>query len=453
MKDTRQELLTKSIWELMIKLSIPAIIGMVVIGLYTFMDGIFVGQLIGSKAMAAVSIAYPITFLNNGIATLVGIGSASVLSRAIGESDKKTVDKIMGNLIGLVLILSSIIMIFGIIFARELLQISGATGEILELSTNYLRIIFMGSIFVNFTQSANMVMRGEGLMKKAMLIMGFGAILNIILDPIMISVFKDRGIEGVAIATIIAQITQAIITLYYFIRKSNRVKIHKIRIEKKISENVIKVGVSAMLMQVLSMVQQTLLFRMAFKYGGDSNAIIMSAALRLQAFSFIPLWGMAQGLQPVVGMNYGAKLFDRVKKATNLFILGATVLGMCFWIPMELFPKTMLGLFIKDSNLVLSGANNFRIFYSIFFFYGAMIMMITFFQAIGNGKVAGKMVFLRQVIVFIPAMILMPKIFGLPAVWYTQPIVDLFVIILGALFLRKEYLGMDKNKKSGLKIA
>lgn len=448
MSDTRKELLTKPITGLMFQLCVPAIIGMVVIGLYTFMDGVFVGQLVGEKAMAAVSVAYPLTFLNSGIATLIGVGSASVLSRAIGKNDKLTIDNIMGNLISLVSLFSIIITIIGIVFAKQLLQISGAKGEILSLAVNYLRIIFIGSIFVNFTQSANMVMRGEGLMKKAMLIMGFGAILNIILDPIMITLFKDRGVQGAAIATVTSQIIQAVITIYYFTKKSKKVKINKIRVNKQISLEVFQVGISAMMMQILSMIQQTLLFRMAFKYGGDSNGIIMSASLRLQAFSFIPLWGMAQGLQPVVGTNYGAKQYKRVKEATNIFILGATVLAMIFWIPMEVFPKTMLGLFITNNDLVVSGVNDFRIFYSVFFLYGAMIMIITFFQSIGNGKAAGKLVMLRQVILFIPAMILMPMKFGLPAVWSTQPIVDVVVIILSAVFLKLEYKKMTNTNKS-----
>lgn len=308
MTDKRQELLTKSPVKLMFELSIPAIIGMVVIGLYTFMDGVYAGQMVGENAMAAISVAYPITFINSGISTLIGVGLASVLSRAIGKRDKETIDKIMPNLTGLVLGISVLITILGVAFAREVLMLTGAKGEILELATNYLRIIFCGSIFVNFTQSSNMIMRGEGLMKKAMMIMGFGAILNIILVPIMIKLLSDRGVEGAAIATIISQTIQAFVTLYYFLKKSKNVKLNGIKINIELSKEVFSIGISAMLMQVLTMVQQMLLFRMAFKYGGDTNGIIMSASLRLQAFTFIPLWGMSQGLQPIVGTNFGASV-------------------------------------------------------------------------------------------------------------------------------------------------
>lgn len=428
----------------MFELCTPAIIGMMVIGLYSFMDGVFAGQLIGEKAMAAISIAYPLTFLNNGIATFVGIGSASVLSRAIGKQDQKTVDKIMGNLVANVLVLSTFVMIIGLIFTRPLLEISGAQGEILDLGVRYLRLVFWGSIFVNFAQSANMVMRGEGLMKKAMMIMGFGAILNIVLDPIFIKAFGARGIEGAAVATLISQFIQAVITLHYFLKQSKMVKIHKICFEKSIQGEMMSVGVSAMMMQVLTIVQQMLLYRMAFQHGGDVQAILMGASLRIQAFSFIPLWGMSQGLQPVVGTNYGAKYYHRVKKSTNIFILGATALALLFWIPIQLMPQNILGLFIKDTSIVALGVTNFRMFYCLFPLYGAMVMMIVFFQAIGNGKAAGTMVLSRSIILFVPAIILVPMAVGLPAVWFTPPLVDGIVILFSMMILLKAYNKMIK---------
>lgn len=226
--DTRTKILTKSPFKLMISLSLPAIIGMVVIGLYNFMDAVFVGQMVGPVAMTAVKVSYPFTLINSGIATLIGVGSASVLSRAIGERDKKTIDKIMGNLIMSVVILSLIITVVGIVFTKHLLLLCGADGEIMEQAVMYLRIVFMGSLFVNFTQSANMVMRGEGLLKCAMSIMAAGAILNIILDPIIINIMnlQNKGVCGAAYATVISQIVQAMITIWYFLKKSKDVKIY-----------------------------------------------------------------------------------------------------------------------------------------------------------------------------------------------------------------------------------
>ena len=198
------------------------------------------------------------------------------------------------------------------------------------------------------------------------------------------------------------------------------------------------VGVSAMLMQVLFMIQQTLLYRSAFKYGGESNGILMAASLRLYGFSFIPLWGMSQGLQPVVGTNYGAKQYKRVRETMKVFSIGGLVLAAIFWIPAELFSEKVLRLFSVSQNIIEQGVGNFRLFYSVFILYGVMVMSITFFQSIGNGKKAGIIVMFRQLILFVPCMLLLPKYFGIQAVWFTQPLVDFVMISIGLIMQTKE---------------
>lgn len=444
-QDMKEQLLTKKPIDLLFQLSIPAVIGMIVIGLYPLMDGIFAGKIIGQKAMTACGVAMPLTFFNSGVSTLLGVGSASVLSRAIGKGDQRTVDKIMGNLIFWVILFSVIIALGGILFAPHFLDIVGATGEIKAYGIRYLRVIFIGSLFVNFTQSANMVMRGEGLMKKAMMIMGLGALLNIILDPILMTVMGEYAIEGAALATVIAQFVQTVITLHYFLKKSKVVKIHKIKSDSEIKKEMFGVGSSAMMMQILFMIQQTMLYKMAFKYGGDSNGILMAASLRMYAFSFIPLWGMSQGLQPVVGTNFGAKQYHRVREAMKVFSIGGLILAAIFWIPSLLFSSQILSLFGVESNIISQGVGNFRLFYSVFILYGVMVMSITFFQSIGNGKKAGIIVMLRQLILFVPAMIILPMIFGVKAVWFTQPLLDFIMIVVGLCMMLGELKKMSNT--------
>ena len=443
MNKNSKELLTEQPLQILIKLSLPAILGMIVIGVYPLMDGIFAGQILGEKAMTAVGIATPFTYINTGIATLIGVGSTSLLSRAIGEGNQRTIDKVMGNLCFWVLLLSTIVTILGYLFCGQLLMIFGAKGELLNLSTRYLRIIFLGSIFVHFAQAANMVMRGEGLMKRAMLIMSLGAGINIVLDPVLMIMFREHGVEGAAIATITAQFIQAVFTLWYFKKKSETVKIGLIRKENEIIGEMFSVGVSAMLMQVLTIIQQSFLYSQAFRYGGETSAAIMAVSLRIQAFSFIPLWGMSQGLQPAIGANFGAKQYNRVKKIFNVFTISSIVLAACFWIPAEVFAKQILNLFgLSDETLFLA-VPNFRIMYSIFIVYGVMIMIMTFFQAIGDGKTAGVLVMLRQVILFIPTMIFLPYIFGAQSIWYVIPIVDGIVVLLG---LQRYFTTVKKMK-------
>lgn len=431
MNKNSKELLTAQPLQILIKLSLPAILGMIVIGLYPLMDGIFAGQILSERAMTAVGIATPFTYINTGIATLIGVGSASLLSRAIGEGNQRTIDKVMGNLCFWILLLSAIVTVLGILFCQQLLAVFGAKGELLNLSARYLRIIFLGSVFVNFAQAANMVMRGEGLMKRAMLIMAMGAGINISLDPILMILLKEHGVEGAAIATVTAQFVQAIVTLWYFKNKSEVVKIGLIRRENEITGEMFSVGVSAMLMQVLTIIQQSFLYGQAFRYGGETSATIMAATLRIQAFSFIPLWGMSQGLQPAIGANFGAKQYDRVKKIFNVFTISSIALAACFWLPAETFAKPVLKLFGLSDETLLLAVPSFRTMYSIFIVYGVMIMTMTFFQAIGDGKTAGILVMLRQIILFIPSVILLPLIVGTQSLWYVLPLVDGIVVLLG----------------------
>ena len=174
----------------------------------------------------------------------------------------------------------------------------------------------------------------------------------------------------------------------------------------------------------------------------------MAATLRIYAFSFIPLWGMSQGLQPVVGTNFGAKQYDRVRQAMKVFCLGGLVLAAIFWIPAQLFSGQILSAFNVDPSIIAGGVNRFRMFYSVFLLYGVMVMTITLFQAIGDGKKAGKIVMLRQLILFVPAMLLLPKVFGETAVWWAEPVVDFTMIVVGLIMQQRE---LSKMKQLSVK--
>lgn len=447
-QDTRTRLLTATPLQLIISLSIPAIIGMLVVGLYNLMDRIFVGQLIDEVAMGAVSVSYPFTLINTGVATLIGVGSASLLSRAVGKKDQDTVDKIMGNLVALNLVFGIVIIAVGMIFTRQLLMLSGAEGEILNNAERYLRIIFAGSLFVNFAQSSNMIMRGEGLLKQAMVFSAGSAILNIILDPILISILKPygMGIDGAAYATILSQFVYAAAMLRHFMVKSKNVRIHGVRIEKSLASEIFGVGFSAMLMQVMTLVQQTVLYKVASVHGGESWQIILGAALSTQSFAFIPLWGMSQGFQPAVGTNFGAKQYERVKQITKGFIIGGTVLTLIFYIPIQLAPATLLSWFIKDANLVSQGATPFRLLFSTYILLGFLIMAITLMQSLGKASKASVLVMLRQIVLFIPLAIIVPMIGGLgvTGVFVAPALTDLVVVVLGIFMVAAEFRSLTK---------
>lgn len=429
MNDKREHLLKGNIVSLLFELTVPGIIGMLVISLYVFVDAIFVGRYAGKTALGSISLAYTFTLVNNGIAVLVGIGSASVLSRAIGRQDKKTIDAVMGNVLILTLILSAIVMVFGSIFAPFLFKMVGAEGEMLRLGVRYLRIIYLGSIFVNFGQAANMVLRGEGRMAFAMTIMGISAVLNIVLDALFVIVFK-KGIEGAAAATVISQIALGAATFAYFLRFSKTVRFTSFRLEKSIVKDTLSVGVSAMFMQVLTLVQQSVMYSLLKKYGGEDQVVLMGAFFRYIMLAFIPVWGISQGFQPFAGTNFGAKDFVRVKKGVFAFSAFALLLAALFWGVFLLFPERIMGLFIKNAGLVSEGKVNALLAISVFPLNALMIINVTLFQSIGKAKPAGFMVMARQLFLYVPAAVILPLFFGTRGIWIATPIVDTLVSLM-----------------------
>ena len=436
MTDKREHLISGNMFKLMLELSIPGIIGMFVISLYSFVDAIFVGRYVSSVALGAVSLAYTFTLINNGIAVLVGIGSASVLSRAVGRSDQETVDSIMGNVLLLTLLFSLGTMTIGLIFAPQLFTLIGAEGEMLRLGVSYLRIVYIGSVFVNFGQAANMVMRGEGRMGLAMLLMGISAVLNIILDAVFVIVLK-KGLEGAAIATVISQVVLAICNFCYFAFFSKNVKFKHFKLQKTIVKETLSIGFSAMLMQVFALLQQAVMYSTLKRYGGEDQVILMGAFFRYLMLSFIPLWGISQGYQPFAGTNFGAQKLDRVKKGTFLFYGFGLFLSLIFWLVFLIIPEQVLGLFLKNKELISLGRTNAMLAISLFPLSAIMIINLTLFQALGKAKYAGMLVIARQFLLYIPAVLILPVFFGARGVWISSPIIDTLVTVLSAFIVIK----------------
>ncbi|BDB02673.1 MATE family efflux transporter [Clostridium botulinum] len=452
MNKNREELINGNMFTLLLKLSIPGIIGMLVIGLYNLCDAIFVGKLVGETALAAVSISSPFTFINNCIAVLVGVGSSSILSRAIGAKDNKVINEILGNLILSILVLSLAVTILGCLFSENLLRFSGATGEILKSGINYLRIVYIGSFFVNFSQSANMLIRGEGKMKEAMSIMALGAILNIILDPIFIKTL-NLGVEGAAIATITAQIIQALVTFIYFKRNKSILSVNKLKFAFDLMPEILSVGGSAAMMQLMYLVQQTALYKLISIYGGDDQLVLMGVALRILMFTFIPIWGIGQGLQPIVGMNFGAKKYDRVKDAVKIFSIASTIFIGALWGFYMLKPRVVLSWFINDKTIIENGYNFFRLMFLTFPVSGLIVMSMTFFQSIGKGGKSALITILKQVILFMPIAIILTKVIGVKGTWLASSVTDAIVFVLSFVLLAIEFkklYGINSSKNENV---
>ena len=446
MQDKREELTTGSLFKLMLKLGVPGIIGMFIISLYSFVDGAFVGQYVGAKAFGAVSLAYAFTLINNGIAVLVGIGSASILSRAVGRNDQKTIDAVMGNVFFLTHVLSAAVMVLGYIFAPQFLRIVGAEGEMYDFGVRYLRIVYFGSIFVNFGQASNMVLRGEGRISLAMVIMTAGAILNIILDAVFMIGF-GMGIDGAAIATVISQAVFAFVSFIYFLRFSKLLRFKTFTPEKALIGETFAVGLSALFMQILALVQQTVMYSVLKKYGGEDQVVLMGAFFRYLMLAFIPLWGLSQGFQPLVGTNFGAGLFDRVKKGTFLFYGFGLFLALIAWVIFMSAPERILGLFIKDNPaLVAAGKTNTMLAFAVFPVMPIMILNMTLFQAMGKALPAGVLAISRQLVLFVPAVLILPFFMNVRGVWVSLPLVDGFVTLI-SIFITVKLFASDLSSR------
>ena len=233
-------------------------------------------------------------------------------------------------------------------------------------------------------------------------------------------------------------------TLWYFKKKSPNVKIGRIRIDGTLLPQVLAVGVSALLMQVLTLVQQTVIYRVASVYGGETSQLLLGAALRFWNFSFVPLWGISQGFQPAAGTNYGAKDYNRVKKLTGVFITAATVLSLVFYIPVELFPDKILSMFLTTPGIAESGATNFRIMFSTYILQGSFLIAVTLFQSLGKANRATWLVLFRQIILFIPLCVVLPMVggMGIRGVWLAIALTDAILVIITIAMMLSEFRKM-----------
>lgn len=254
---------------------------------------------------------------------------------------------------------------------------------------------------------------------------------------------------GAAVATITAQLFQAVWALIYFIKQSETVKINRIGVIGSITKPVLSVGVSAMLMQVMTMLQQTVMYNTVERCGGGQWQTILGAALSLQAFSFIPLWGISQGYQPAIGTNYGARSYDRVRAFNKAFMIAATLLASVFYIPIMAAPKAMLSMFITDPAIVEMGAPMLRVLFASYITYGVLILAITFFQATGKGGNAALLTVLRQVLLFLPLVLILPLIFtnSVEGVFYAQLFTDVIVLVIAVALMGGAFKSIRREER------
>lgn len=436
----RQKMLSdESVGKLLFKLSIPAMIGMLVQSFYNFVDTVFVGQAVGPLGIAGVSISFPMQIFVMAFAMLIGIGGASIISRSLGASENEKASHTAGNVIVVVIFFGVVMAVTGTVFLEPLLKILGASPTIMPYASDYLSVILFGTIFFSFAMAANNIVRAEGNAKIAMYTMLISAILNIILDPIMIFGF-DMGVRGAAIATVIAQSVTSLYLLVYFIKGKSLITIKPIHLkpDKSIIRESFAIGSSAFARQIAGSVLGVIMNNLLIIYGGDISVAVFGVINRLFMVFLMPIFGINQGFMPILGFNYGANKISRALKAIKLSTFWATIISIGAFLLIYLFPSGLLGMFSNDELLLEQGVKTIRIVGLLLPFIGIQVIGAGMFQALGKAVPALLLSMSRQILFLIPLILILPNFFGLNGIWISFPIADFSAFsVTMILFLRE----------------
>jgi len=317
----------EKISKLLIKFSIPAIVGMLVSALYNIVDRIYIGNApeLGANGLAGITIGFPLMLIMLAVGVLFGVGGATLFSIRLGQKREEDAEKVLGNAFVLLVGSGIIYTIVGQIFLVPLLQLFGASPTVLPFSIEYMRVIFFGSTFQIVSMGLNHFIRADGSPKIAMMTMFIGAGINIVLDPIFIFGF-NMGMMGAALATIIAQGVSALWVVLHFLSKHSKAKLQvkNLILDSAVVKKVVSLGLPGFLLQLASSLLNTLLNRNLYIYGGDIAVSGMGVINSVQTLMLMPIIGLNQGVQPIISFNFGAKKFDRVKEAIKLAITVAT---------------------------------------------------------------------------------------------------------------------------------
>lgn len=439
-----QELLGKEkISKLLLKYSVPAIIGMLVNALYNVVDRIFIGNIpeVGSLAITGVGVTLPITTIILGFCMLVGVGATTTISIKLGQGKRDEAEKVIGNSITLSIIIAIILTIVGIVFGNFILTKFGASESTLQYAKSYIYIILLGTVFNMVAFTLNNTIRGDGNPKLAAIIMIIGCLTNIVLDAVFIFIFS-MGIQGAAIATIISQLITALIGLKYYVSgKSNlRLKKSNLKLNKDILLKILAIGASPFAMQMAASLVQVIANNVLRTFGTDIAIGAMATISSVSLMCLMPIFGINQGAQPIIGFNYGAKQEKRAQEAYKLSLIVATIILVIAFVIVESFPEAIIGIFNKDPKFMDISVRGLRIYLLMLPIVGISITGTNYIQSIGEAKTAMILSLLRQVILLIPFIVILPRVFnlGLNGVWIAQPLSDLIASSLTGIILLKK---------------
>ena len=448
-RNNKMELLGNApISKALFAMGIPTMLGMMVNAIYNLVDAYFVGGL-GTSQMGAISVVYPLGQIVVGLGLLFGNGSASYLSRLLGNREQEQADRVASTALYSSVAVGAVMIIFSLIFLRPILRLLGATDSIMPYAMTYAAIYVVSCIFNVFNVTMNNIVTSEGAAKTTMFALMAGAVLNIGLDPVFIYTL-DMGVAGAAIATAISQIVSTLIYLTFIFRKKSiySFKMKNCTFTKEIMSEIFKIGIPTLVFQILTSLSISLVNTQAGPYG-DSVIAGMGAVTRIVSMGSLIVFGFIKGFQPIAGYSYGAKKFDRLHKAIRTSILWSTVFCVIYGLLLTIFSSRIIAQFTDgDLEMIRVGTQSLRINGLSFLLFGFYTVYSSLFLALGKGLEGFVLGACRQGICFVPVILILPAFWGINGILYVQPIADVLsaiITIFMALHFDKE-LALAKQR-------
>jgi putative MATE family efflux protein len=417
-ENNTNRLATENIGKLIWEFSIPAITGTIVMSLYNVVDRIFIGQGVGPLAISGLALTFPFMNVLLAFGMLIGAGAASRISITLGEGETEKAEKILGNAFSLTFLITGSVVLLSYIFMEDLLLLFGGTEKTTSYAMEYMKIIVPGNLLAALFFGMNNIIRASGHPNRAMHSIVVAALLNVILDPIFIFVL-DMGIEGAAIATVISYFIGSIWNVAHFLGKNTNIKLRKknFKLERKIIYAIVSIGMSPFSMQIAASLVIIIINTTLLKYGGDLAVGAYGILNSLLILVLMLIIGLNQGTQPIVGYNFGAKLYSRMFATLKKSAIIATIITVSGFLIFMLFPHAVVSVFSNDEKLQQIASNGLRITVLMFPVVGFQIVVANFFQSIGKAKIAIFLSLTRQFIFMIPCLLILPGIFGLNGAW------------------------------------
>jgi len=434
-----KELGTEPIGSLLVKMAVPASVGILVMSIYFIVDTIFVGRFVGTLGIAAITVVMPITFFISSIGMAIGVGGASVISRALGAGEDAKAFHTFGNMLGLTLTLAVSLVLAGSFFQVPVLQLFGAQGDIIDPAQRYFSIILIGVPALAWAMMSNNVMRAEGRPKMAMLSMMIPAVVNIILDPIFIIVL-DWGLEGAAWATTISYYMSAVFTIWFFFLGPSEMKLSwKMLLPAfNLIREIGSIGFVTLARQGTVSLLTIVLNHSLFAYGDELAVAIFGIINRIMMFANFPVLGITQGFLPIAGYNFGAQQWQRVKETIRISILSGTAIAVVILTCILFFAEPIVSLFTNDPDLLGPTPRALKLAFLAVPLITAQLIGSAYFQAVGKALPALFLTMTKQGFFLIPLVLILPLRFGLDGIWYAFPLSDILAAFVTMGYLLRE---------------